>query len=503
MLKLLIADDERIIRETISKIIDWKKEDIDVIGLCKNGIEAYDMILDESPDIVLTDIRMPGMDGLELIRRISQTDLNTQFIILSGFGEFDYAREAMRFGVRHYLLKPCNETQILDSVRACRQDHEKAVIARSMQSQQFSLYREMFHSVISSIMSDSLNENDSPEELIRHYGQYIDFDFTAYRLYYVYFLEFEQLEPFLQHLRAFLQEELPQTAVYEIYVTNTLLLFLPNPGNDSDKLLQALGGSQEKAGPVSLEIEQVFFSSLRELLDVIVKKLRRFSMIYFINDGQIFPTCNYNGVFAQMSGIIARAQKETDQFVVIQQAAELIDSIDSPDFLKQLASGTFLKMVSDSPNLSTIELAEWLIQMDQEEDLPRLRQMVLQRFTHFARASQAASQSSPMVRQIHSYVEEHLQDSALTLKQIAENSLFMNVDYVSKKFYKETGQKFSQYLTGVRILKAKELIAQNPSEPVKNIAEQVGCGNNPQYFSQLFKKQTGMTPTDYIASLGS
>mgnify|MGYP001048988572 CR=1 FL=1 len=73
MLKLLIADDERIIRETIFNIIDWKKHDIEVIGLCKNGIEAYDMILDESPDIVLTDIRMPGMGGLELIRKMRQT----------------------------------------------------------------------------------------------------------------------------------------------------------------------------------------------------------------------------------------------------------------------------------------------------------------------------------------------------------------------------------------------------------------------------------------------
>lgn len=107
-----------------------------------------------------------------------------------------------------------------------------------------------------------------------------------------------------------------------------------------------------------------------------------------------------------------------------------------------------------------------------------------------------------MVSQIYSYVDSHLQDSSLTLKQIAENILFMNVDYVSKKFYKETGQKFSQYLTQMRIVRAKQLIAQNPEEPVKNIAEQVGCGNNPQYFSQLFKKQTGTTPTDYIASLG-
>ena len=101
MLKLLIADDERIIRETIFNIIDWKKHDIEVIGLCKNGIEAYDMILDESPDIVLTDIRMPGMGGLELIREIRQTDLQIQFIILSGYGEFEYAKEAMSYGIRH------------------------------------------------------------------------------------------------------------------------------------------------------------------------------------------------------------------------------------------------------------------------------------------------------------------------------------------------------------------------------------------------------------------
>lgn len=75
-----------------------------MIGLCKNGIEAYDMILDESPDIVLTDIRMPGMGGLELIRKIRQTDLQIQFIILSGYGEFEYAKEAMSYGIRHYLL---------------------------------------------------------------------------------------------------------------------------------------------------------------------------------------------------------------------------------------------------------------------------------------------------------------------------------------------------------------------------------------------------------------
>ena len=159
-------------------------------------------------------------------------------------------------------------------------------------------------------------------------------------------------------------------------------------------------------------------------------------------------------------------------------------------------------MDSDFQTFSTVDLAQWLTKMEKEEDLDPLRTMISDKFRDLVSLKEGEETVSPMVSQIYVYVEQHLQDSALTLKWIAENYLFMNVDYVSKKFYKETGQKFSQYLTKMRIGKAKELIAKNPEEPVKNVAEQVGCGNNPQYFSQLFKKQTGMTPTDYITSLG-
>ena len=79
MLKLIIADDERIIRETISTIINWKEYDIEVVGLCKNGMETYDMIMDETPDIVLTDIKMPKMNGLKMI----ETAIKDQIITLA------------------------------------------------------------------------------------------------------------------------------------------------------------------------------------------------------------------------------------------------------------------------------------------------------------------------------------------------------------------------------------------------------------------------------------
>ena len=81
MLKLLIVDDGEIICRTIANLIEWDSLGITLVGTCLDGVEAYHVILDETPDIVMTDIRMPGIDGLELIERVTRTDLNTQFII--------------------------------------------------------------------------------------------------------------------------------------------------------------------------------------------------------------------------------------------------------------------------------------------------------------------------------------------------------------------------------------------------------------------------------------
>ena len=156
MLKLIIADDERVIRETISNLIDWKSLDAELIGLCSNGLEAYDMIIDESPDIVLTDIKMPGMSGLELIRKISETDLDTQFVILSGYGEFEYAKEAMKYGVKQYVLKPCSQSKIEEAIREVSKDCYARKQARNLENSQYLLTNNMQHNIMSSIIGESM-----------------------------------------------------------------------------------------------------------------------------------------------------------------------------------------------------------------------------------------------------------------------------------------------------------------------------------------------------------
>jgi two-component system response regulator YesN len=113
MYKVLLVDDESIIIESISKLIDWGKYDLELVGAARNGLEAYKLIKLHKPHIVITDIKMPGMDGLDLMRKVKEDMPNTVFIILSGYGEFDFASKAIQYGVKHYLLKPCDEEEII------------------------------------------------------------------------------------------------------------------------------------------------------------------------------------------------------------------------------------------------------------------------------------------------------------------------------------------------------------------------------------------------------
>ena len=106
MLKVLIIDDEAIIRRGLREIIDWREMGFEVVGEAGDGEIGLALIQSEQPDIVATDIRMPFMDGLQMIEHSCLEGLKTRFLILSGYDEFDYARKAMKNGVKHFFLKP-------------------------------------------------------------------------------------------------------------------------------------------------------------------------------------------------------------------------------------------------------------------------------------------------------------------------------------------------------------------------------------------------------------
>ncbi len=495
MLKLIIADDERVIRETISNLIDWKSLDAELIGLCSNGLEAYDMIIDESPDIVLTDIKMPGMSGLELIRKISETDLDTQFVILSGYGEFEYAKEAMKYGVKQYVLKPCSQSKIEEAIREVSKDCYARKQARNLENSQYLLTNNMQHNIMSSIIGESMGQDRRWEEILEEYEPYMDFHGTAYQLFYVYYLERESLEPFLAELRQYCLSYMPQVTLHGVYVNNTLLLFFKSFSEDYGEFTGYIRGLDFETQHVTLELAEEAYDSLQELLRVVLAKLTRYSNIYYINNFHSIYTCNYNYIIEETGRLYQQIRQGSAGDM--DRMSEILSGIDDIDFLRQLSGSLMLKAALDDASLSTIRLTEWLAKANEETDIGRLKQMVISHLSEMLAEPRQESSYCAMTRQIFDYVENNLQNSNLTLNYIAEHCLYMNVDYVSKKFVKETGRKFSDYLTDVRIRKAKEYMMSG--DKIQDIAEKVGCGKNPQYFSQLFKKRVGMTPTAYIA----
>ena len=126
MIRVVIADDEPKVGLLIKNLIDWESMGMVVAGVARNGLEALDLVKTEIPGILITDIRMPGHDGLELIKLAKEINSALEIIIISGYRHFDYARTAIKFGVSDYILKPVNQNQLTATLTALREKFERA-----------------------------------------------------------------------------------------------------------------------------------------------------------------------------------------------------------------------------------------------------------------------------------------------------------------------------------------------------------------------------------------
>lgn len=115
--KIFLVEDEIVIRNGIKNSIEWEKEGYEFVGEASDGELAYPMIVKERPDILITDIKMPFMDGLELSRLVRKELPELKILILSGYDEFDYAKEAISLGVTEYLLKPVSSAKLLETLK--------------------------------------------------------------------------------------------------------------------------------------------------------------------------------------------------------------------------------------------------------------------------------------------------------------------------------------------------------------------------------------------------
>ena len=403
MLKLMIADDERAIRESIYAAIDWESMGITVIGLAKNGSEAYEMMLDDLPDIVLTDICMPGLSGLEMIARIIGSMPQTVFIILSGYNEFRFAQEAMKLGVQYYLLKPCTASQLMEALYAAKTECLRRRALRDLRDQHSQMLALMQRNVLENTLMEIMNK--PLDKIIERYTPFLDYDHTGYDLYY-----FQQVSP-----------------VNVKYLSKALK-----------------------------EYFQCYFSG-------VVPFFFRASNTFFL----LFETFDLQ--YADLQQNIACLMR--DNYIHWKDHHESFSSL--RDLLSRLKS-----MIKN----------ENIILINSKPSFLQNNEMYLK----------ASDDNKSAIDEMIEYVREHISDPDLSLRWRAENKLYMNADYLSKQFIRQTGEKFSSFLTRTRMECAKNLLSSGNISHIYSVAEQVGLGNSPQYFSLLFKKATGYTPKNFL-----
>ena len=176
MLKVLIIDDEEKVCRLIQCLIDWESLGLYIAGICHDGLLALDMVKETSPDIIITDIRMPGCDGLTLIRAAKEFNPGIHFIIISGYGQFDYAQRAIQYGVSDYILKPIKEKDLKATLVSIVEKHQ------SMEShrQQDEAIRNELNSTQERIKSNFINDLILNPQIIQAFHSIEDINRTYY-----------------------------------------------------------------------------------------------------------------------------------------------------------------------------------------------------------------------------------------------------------------------------------------------------------------------------------
>lgn len=494
MYRLMIIDDEEVILHSLSTCIDWSALNIQVCALCHNAVESYEAMEDIYPDLVISDIQMPGYSGLDLIQWASKSNLPTKFILLSGYSKFDYAQQAMRLGVKHYLLKPCNNEQLLSAVQEVCSEIDAERNDTVLLNHKF--YHKFQCQTINNILCECVTAPNSFPTM-QYAFKYIDFHFEPYYMAILENVPLDTVSDFVKALYRFRDTHFPGTYLHLLYAHNNQIILCRGCAMDTETMTNFL----QKQFPDS-KIHGEVLPSLIEALEKIFEIAETSVQTHIIYGNDLIPLTNSFQSSLQRKNIAqdifsadAAKQKQAVDTVLtfIQESTQF-------DILKTQIVNFIVELDLIAPEFNITESAANLIQkLKQATDRDAIycdTKMFLRNLAGIRDSSDSICK--PFIQKIVDYVNDNLSDPELTLKKIATTYLYMNVNYLGQQFQKQTGMKFSTYLNQKRIEAAKTLLLESGSENIYLVAEKVGCGNNPQYFSQVFKKYTGMSPTVYI-----
>ncbi|UCG00081.1 MAG: response regulator [Spirochaetaceae bacterium] len=512
---VLLVDDERIIREGLAKKVPWSRYDLTLCGQAADGEEGLERINQEEIHVVITDIKMPGIDGLELIRRAQQIKPDVRFIVLSGYDEFEFAQTAMQYGVRHYLLKP-TKMQEIDrilkevSLDLARQEEERSFVAKIKQNMERNLpliKEQFFRDLIMHKMYTS-----------REMNSYLSFlGITPKSVQNVTLLLFspsgDQSYEKLFSLQLICQRCLQAAGLVLSTIIKEALVAVVKDTR-IEELLERIEEIKSRFGrfydqPVTVAVSG---SAALEAIHNLYKEARNLlkHSFYYGEDSVITRqeamggTASYNRsdlqYYIEEACLAIQCGHEREYRAIIESFWSELKTQKVPQRNIRDAVIDLLLTAARYDGYERLNYyIDYLKRIEETDTLEGLEKMIDECCSTVVRRNfeQFSSRKSRLVEKLKDKTRENLTRPELTLKWLAQTLVYANVDYLSKLFKRETGENFKHYLTRMRVEEAKNLLKQFPGLPVAEVARSVGFGENARYFCTVFRKCVGQPPAEY------
>jgi two-component system response regulator YesN len=515
MYKVLLVDDERMILEGISVIINWEAYGTVLSGTARNGLEAFDYISREQPDIVISDIRMPGMDGLQLVEKTKELYPSTKFILLSGFDEFAYAQKAMGFGVQHYLLKPCNEQHIgqalQETVTEIESRERRKHFLQNMEHEFKKMMPHVKQQFLKELVTNKTYGNRDWDDFKRLFNLTLDQQKVRILLFQLEgTFEFEHIFA----LKNIAEDIIGQQILLLGTTINKHVLILIKDELETAMLFNIIEDIRTTFGGFYHVETTTALSEAGEIKQT--RQLYRETLIclnhrFYLGEGSLIT----------QKDIRLSPQSEQDTFEIDEERIVLLiktgrwEEVDAelntilndlkerrlePTVTKSYLIQLYLSIIRQSETDRLQDYLKQVVNMEEMDTLDSLRIFICEAARDITHSNYDLNRgiNSKVIKRVTDVIEENLENPGLSLLWVANEMIYMNADYLGKLFKKETGEKFSNYVMKARIEKAVECMRQDKDLKVFELAEKLGFGDNPQYFSQVFKRFTGLTPSEFM-----
>ena len=522
MLKVVLADDEKKVLLLMQKLIDWEGLGFEIVGTANDGMTALDLVREKTPHLLVTDIRMPGCDGIDLIRQAKQIQPGLHFIIVSGYRQFEYAQNALKYGVEGYLLKPLKQEEMVDLLIGVKDKmgEEAAIeyrLKKSVEREQERIIDTLMLEVRGGVPTSSAVRLFGLESGMEPGGSYFaavvksDIPSAAENQ--------DGYRAMMKHALEIVRQELGQLGCgfaaaarrEGIAIAVYMLAYQPV---EVKRCFTKIRKEIEKQRDLFWGIRAtICFGSRKSAADGLTASMRealwlcadRLCRPLAVRDAEI-DTPDLSQHFTLDSSCKRRFQEAAEYLNGEQYLAELEGSygavMATRPLCGRLLEDWFLQVLTavrygiqqggeaDDRFFQRMEDALWqatdaqelfrLLRDDVSDELDRLRRERSQR------------EARP-ITDAKRFIQQHYQE-ALRLEDVS-SAVGFNATYFSAMFKKETGQNFMDYLTELRMNKAKELLCSDENS-VQDVADQIGY-RDLKYFSRLFKKTTGISPSEY------